>query len=150
MVLPRPIGDVFRFFSDATNLEQITPPWLRFEIVTPGPIELGEGAVIDYRLRLHGVPLRWRTLISAWDPPHRCDVRHTGRVVRGTGVFEVLELPGGRRSRFVWQERLDLPLGAVGRAGWLLVRPLAGFGVRVSLRRLARRLSTANGRADAG
>ena len=57
-------------------------------------------------------------------PPASLHVRHTGRVVRGSGVFEVFALPGGQRSRFVWPERLDLPLGAIGRAGWLLVRPL--------------------------
>ena len=111
---------------------------------------VGVGGGIEAFTGVRGLGFLDTMEITAWDPPHRCDVRHTGRVVRGTGVFEVLELPGGRRSRFVWQERLDLPLGAVGRAGWLLVRPLAGFGVRVSLRRLARRLSTANGRADAG
>jgi ligand-binding SRPBCC domain-containing protein len=77
MVLPRPIDEVFAFFSDAANLERLTPDWLQFVIVTPTPIELGEGAVIDYRLRLHRVPLRWRTLISAWEPPHRFVDRQT-------------------------------------------------------------------------
>lgn len=77
-------------------------------------------------------------VITAWDPPHRCDVEHTGRVVRGTGVFEVLALPGGDRSRFVWTERLILPLGILGRAGWPLVKPLFAAGVRLSLKRFAR------------
>jgi hypothetical protein len=64
-------------------------------------------------------------------------VRHTGSVVRGEGIFEVFALPGGR-SRFVWTEELDLPLGRLGRAGWPLVRPAMVAGARASLRRLAR------------
>lgn len=76
-------------------------------------------------------------VVTAWEPPYRCSVRHTGRVVRGTGDFEVHALPENR-SRFVWSERLDLPLGVVGRAGWLLLRPAFAAGVQLSLRRLAR------------
>lgn len=68
--------------------------------------------------------------------PRRCVVRHTGRVVRGEGVFAVVEL-GPRRSRFLWTELLDLPLGALGRAGWPLVRPAFRAGVAHSLRRMA-------------
>lgn len=71
MMVPRPIEEVFAFFADATNLERITPPWLRFSIATPGPLDLAAGSRIDYRLHLHRVPIRWRTLISAWEPPHR-------------------------------------------------------------------------------
>ena len=75
--------------------------------------------------------------ITAWVPPYRCEVLHTGRVVRGTGVFEVVDLGDGR-SRFVWSEVLDLPLGLLGRLGWPLVRPLFLAGVRRSLARFAR------------
>ena len=75
-------------------------------------------------------------LITAWDPPRRVDVRHTGRVVRGTGTFEVRPRGGGG-STFVWTEGLDLPLGVLGRAGWPLVRPVMAAGVRWSLRRFA-------------
>ena len=76
-------------------------------------------------------------LITAWEHPRRIDVRHTGRVVRGTGTFEVRPRAGGG-STFVWTEGLDLPLGALGRAGWPLVRPVMSAGVRFSLRRFAR------------
>lgn len=75
--------------------------------------------------------------IRVWEPPHRAVVRHTGRVVRGSGAFEVRDVPGGR-SRVVWSEWVDLPLGLLGRLGWPLVRPLLRAGVTFSLRRLAR------------
>jgi ligand-binding SRPBCC domain-containing protein len=67
--LPRTPGEVFGFFADATNLEMLTPSWLRFTIVTPVPIEMKAGTRIDYRLRLHGIPIRWQSEITTWDPP---------------------------------------------------------------------------------
>ena len=76
-------------------------------------------------------------IITEWDPPWKCVVRHTGQVVKGLGIFEVLALPGGR-SRFVWAEELDLPLGVLGRIGWPVVRPGFAWGVRRSLQKLAR------------
>ena len=69
--VPRPIDEVFAFFADASNLERLTPHWLRFEILTPKPIRMAAGTRIDYRLRLHGIPLRWQSEITAWEPPHR-------------------------------------------------------------------------------
>ena len=75
----------------------------------------------------------WDTMvITRWESPYRVDVEHTGRVVRGTGTMEVIALPGGR-SRFVWSEDLDLPLGRVGRLGWPVARPAFLAGVRRSL-----------------
>ena len=69
--LPRPLGEVFPFFADATNLETLTPPWLRFRILSPHPIGMGRGTLIHYRLRARGIPFRWRSEITAWEPPRR-------------------------------------------------------------------------------
>lgn len=71
MLIRQDIGDVFDFFSDASNLEQLTPPWLKFRIESPTPIRISSGTLIDYRLRLRGIPLRWRTEIIAWEPPFK-------------------------------------------------------------------------------
>jgi ligand-binding SRPBCC domain-containing protein len=64
----RPLADVFHFFAEAHNLERITPPWLSFTVLTPDPIEMRVGALIDYRLRVHGVPVRWTSRIEDWEP----------------------------------------------------------------------------------
>lgn len=69
--LPRPPGEVFPFFADAGNLELLTPPLLRFQILTPRPIEMRAGTLIDYRLRIHGIPVRWRSEITVWEPERR-------------------------------------------------------------------------------
>ena len=69
--LPREIGEVFKFFADAHRLEDLTPPWLHFHVLTPQPVAMFAGAKIDYRLRLHGIPIRWQSEISEWEPPFR-------------------------------------------------------------------------------
>ncbi len=66
--VPRPIDEVFAFFANAANLEVLTPPWLHFHILNPD-IVIREGVRIDYRLRIHGVPMRWQSEISSWNPP---------------------------------------------------------------------------------
>jgi len=69
--LPRPLEEVFGFFAEARNLESLTPPWVGFEVLTPGPIAMACGTLIDYRIRVHGIPIRWRTEIAEWQPPHQ-------------------------------------------------------------------------------
>jgi ligand-binding SRPBCC domain-containing protein len=71
LCLRYPIASVFPFFADADNLERITPPWLKFEILSLPPNHMCVGKLIEYRLRLHGIPLRWQSEITAWEPPFR-------------------------------------------------------------------------------
>ena len=71
LTLPLAIERVFDFFADAQNLERLTPPFLKFHIVSPLPIEMRRGARIRYRLRPHGIPIGWESEITAWEPPRR-------------------------------------------------------------------------------
>lgn len=68
--LPRPIEEVFPFFTDAFNLERLTPSFLGFKVLTPKPIKMQSGTVINYTLKIHHIPIRWKTTIQNWDPPH--------------------------------------------------------------------------------
>jgi ligand-binding SRPBCC domain-containing protein len=69
--LPRTRGEVFAFFAESGNLELLTPPWLNIHILTPRQISMRAGVLIDYRLRIHGIPLRWQSEITIWEPPPR-------------------------------------------------------------------------------
>jgi ligand-binding SRPBCC domain-containing protein len=69
MLVPRPLADVFAVYETPLNLGRITPPWLRFQIVTQGKIVMSPGARIDYVIRWMGLPMRWRTVITAYEPP---------------------------------------------------------------------------------
>jgi ligand-binding SRPBCC domain-containing protein len=121
--LPGSPEEVFPFFADAGNLEAITPPWLGFRIVTPRPIEMRPGALIEYRLRLHGLPLRWRTRIEEWVPSERfVDRQLSGpyRLWHHTHSFRPHPEGGTVMTDTV---RYALPLGPLGSlAHALLVR----------------------------
>jgi ligand-binding SRPBCC domain-containing protein len=69
--LPHSREDIFPFFAQAWNLQAITPPWLDFRVLTPGPIQMAAGVRIEYQLRVRGIPIRWQSEISVWEPPHR-------------------------------------------------------------------------------
>jgi ligand-binding SRPBCC domain-containing protein len=91
LLLPRPRAEVFPFFAEARNLEKLTPPWLKFEVLTPDPIEMRTGALIDYKIHVHGLPIRWRTEIVGWEPPHRfidTQLRGPYRLWHHTHTFE--------------------------------------------------------------
>ena len=102
----------------------------------------GVGGVVEAWTGVGPIGFLDTMVITEWVPPKRCLVRHTGRVVRGTGAFEV-EDAGEGRSRILWSEQLDLPLGAVGRVGWSVARPVSRYAITRSLRRLARAVETA-------
>ena len=118
-----PIEQAFEFYGDARNLERITPPWLGFEVMTPGAIEMGVGALIEYRLRLHRAPVRWRTRIEAWEPPRRfVDVQVKGpySLWEHTHTFEE---DGPRATVIRDRVRYSIPFGPLGElADRVLVR----------------------------
>lgn len=123
--VPLPIERVFAFFADAANLEAITPGTLRFRILTPLPIVMRPGALIDYRLRLRGVPIRWRTEITAFQPPSMfIDEQRKGPYLlwRHLHRFEPGADATGKLGTFVRDTVTYLPRGGRLIHRWL-VRP---------------------------
>ena len=118
-VVPVDLEHAFAFFSDARNLERMTPPWLNFQITTPAPVVMTEGTLIDYRISLYGVPIPWRTRIDVWEP----GVRFVDRQIAGPylwwrheHLFERVD--GGTRVI----DRVDYVPRAAALSLWLVRR----------------------------
>jgi len=110
--VPLDRSDVFESFSDAANLESLTPPFLHFSVTTPMPIDMKRGQLIDYRLWLHGLPIRWRTEITNWEPPFRFeDSQLRGPYSLWVHAHTFEELNGGTLVRDV--VRYAAPGGAI-------------------------------------
>lgn len=111
--LPRSLEEVFDFFSRAENLEKITPPWLHFKILSVSTPQIEKGTLIDYQLRIHGIPVRWRTEIQKWNPPlcfQDSQIRGPYRKWEHTHYFR--EVSGG--SEMIDEVVYRLPMGALG------------------------------------
>jgi ligand-binding SRPBCC domain-containing protein len=136
----RQLPEVFAFFADATNLEAITPPFLRFRIITPRPIEMGVGARIDYRLSLWGVPLSWRTRITCFEPDARfVDEQEAGPYAYWHHLHEFEA--EGRGTRMRDEVTYRLPFGPLGRLAHVLLverqlRTIFDYRERAILERL--------------
>ena len=117
-IVPTPRSEVFAFFADAGNLERLTPDFLGFKILTPSPIDMKVGAIIDYSLRLHGVSLKWRTRIEVFEPEtHFVDTQLKGPYRYWHHHHEFEEVEQGTRLRDVVDYELPCgPLGTVARA----------------------------------
>lgn len=114
--VPAPLAAVFPFFAEAENLELLTPPSLRFRVLTPRPITMEEGLTIDYRLRLQGVPFRWRSRIAEWNPPHGfTDIQERGPYLMWEHRHRFEPAEGGTRIVDVVDYRV--PLGRLVH-GW--------------------------------
>lgn len=126
--IPRPRNEVFDFFSRETNLETLTPPWLNFKVLGKSTPEIQAGTLIDYRLKLYGIPFRWQTLIEVWEPGVRfVDMQLRGPYKKWHHTHSFQDVQGGTlmSDRVIYQ----LHFGPVGdlAAGWKVRRDVTGI-----------------------
>ena len=113
-IINLPLRETFSFFSDAENLERITPPELDFRITTRRPIKIKRGTLIDYRLKLRGIPISWQTEISQWDPPYAfVDQALKSPYKQWIHLHEFKELPDGQ-TEMIDEVRYRLPFEPFG------------------------------------
>lgn len=149
--LPQPLATVFPFFADARNLERITPPFLKFRVVSMSTPAIACGTLIHYTLRLHGIPIPWTSLIDVWEPPHRfVDLQRRGPYRRWHHTHGFTAEHGGTRVR----DRVEfaLPLALLHHtpvAGMILrdVRSIFGYRQEVLARHFAAAPAVPNGAA---
>lgn len=125
MWVPLSLDTVFTFFSNPANLELITPPWIGFRILSQLPVEMKRGVLLDYAIRVRGIPLKWRSEITLWEPPHRfADVQLRGPYAVWHHEHRFEARHGG--TLVTDEVQYALPLSWMPGAHWverLLVRP---------------------------
>lgn len=125
LTLDLPRKEVFDFFADARNLERITPPELNFHITTPQPFEMKQGTLLDYKLKLRGIPVRWRTEISIWNPPHSFTDRALKSPYKQWIHRHTFTELGENKTLIEDEVKYRLPLAPVGNlAHWIIRREL--------------------------
>jgi len=119
-IVPRPLEEVFEFFARAENLETLTPEWLNFKIESVNPRPVQKGTLINYRLRVRGLPLRWTSEIQEWNPPTRfvdLQIRGPYKLWHHTHTF----IAEGHNTRIIDEVLYDLPFGPLGTIAHILM-----------------------------